>query len=85
MGVAAVCAVAGHLLTGALPPLVRPGLAFLAPAYFLVILVGELRTPLAAIAVFCGAVPGPLFYVVNPQWSVIAAGVIGGTARNNFV
>ena len=80
MGVGAACAVAGHLLTGALPPLVRVGLVFLAPAYFLVILVGELRTRLAAIAVFCGAVAGPLFYVVNPQWSVIAAGVFGGTA-----
>jgi predicted branched-subunit amino acid permease len=80
MGAGAVCAVAGHLLTGALPPLVRVGLVFLAPAYFLVILVGELRTRLAAIAVFCGAVAGPLLYFVNPQWSVIAAGVIGGTA-----
>lgn len=80
MAVGAACAVAGHLLTGALPPLVRVGLVFLAPAYFLVILVGELRTRLAAIAVFCGAVAGPLFYVVNPQWSVIAAGVFGGTA-----
>lgn len=79
IAVAAACAVAGHLLTGALPPIVRLGMTFLAPAYFLVILVGELRTRLAAIAVLCGAVAGPLLYVVNPQWSVIAAGMIGGT------
>lgn len=80
MAAGAACAVAGHLLTGALPPLVRMGLVFLAPAYFLVILVAELRTRLAAIAVFCGAVAGPLFYIANPQWSVILAGVVGGTA-----
>jgi predicted branched-subunit amino acid permease len=53
---------------------------FLAPVYFLMILIGDLRTRLAAIAVICGAVAGPLLYVVNPQWSVVAAGIIGGTA-----
>jgi len=79
ISVATACAVSGHLLTSALPPLVRLGLVFLAPAYFLVILAGELRTRVAAIAVSCGAVAGPLLYVVNPQWSLIAAGVIGGT------
>ena len=76
---AATCAVLGHLLTGALPPLVRLGFLFLAPVYFLVILIGDLRTRLAAVSVCCGAVMGPMMYVLSPQWSVIAAGVIGGT------
>ena len=80
IGTAAASVVAGHLLAGALPPLVRLGLVFLAPVYFLMILIGDLRTRLAAIAVICGAVAGPLLYVVNPQWSVVAAGIIGGTA-----
>jgi predicted branched-subunit amino acid permease len=79
IGVAAASAVAGHLLSGALPPLVRLGLVFLAPVYFLMILISELRTRLAALAVTCGAVAGPILYVVNPQWSVVAAGIIGGT------
>lgn len=77
--VAAASAVAGHLLAGALPPVVRLGLVFLAPVYFLMILIGELRSRLAAMAVACGAVAGPLLYVLNPQWSVVAAGIIGGT------
>jgi len=79
VSVAAVSAATGHLLAGGLPPLVRLGLVFLAPVYFLMILIGDLRTRLAAIAVTCGAVAGPLLFLVNPQWSVVAAGIIGGT------
>ena len=76
---AAVSAATGHLLAGGLPPIVRLGLVFLAPVYFLMILIGDLRTRLATIAVTCGAIAGPLFFLVNPQWSVVAAGIIGGT------
>lgn len=75
---AAACA-AGHLVAGALPPPVRLAFAFLAPVYFLVILIGEARTRLAAIALACGAAAGPLLHLASPQWSVIAAGFIGGT------
>ena len=79
ISVAAVSAATGHLLAGGLPPLVRLGLVFLAPVYFLMILIGDLRTRLAAMAVACGALAGPLLFIVDPQWSVVAAGMIGGT------
>jgi predicted branched-subunit amino acid permease len=77
--VSAVCGMAGHALAGALPPLVRLGFVFLTPLYFLVILVGDVRTRLAAVALACGAVAGPLFHLVSPQWSVMLAGFAGGT------
>jgi predicted branched-subunit amino acid permease len=79
IAVSAVCGAAGHLLAGALPPLVRLGFVFLTPVYFLVILIGDARTRLAAVALACGAVAGPLFHLVSPQWSVLAAGFAGGT------
>jgi predicted branched-subunit amino acid permease len=78
--VSAACGAVGHMLTGVLPPLARLGFVFLAPVYFLVILVGEVRTRLAAVALACGALAGPLFHLVSPQWSVMLAGVAGGTA-----
>jgi predicted branched-subunit amino acid permease len=80
LAVSAACGALGHLLTGMLPPLVRLGFVFLAPVYFFVILVGDVRTRLAAVALACGALAGPLFHLVSPQWSVMLAGFAGGTA-----
>ncbi|MFN7086014.1 MAG: AzlC family ABC transporter permease [Burkholderiales bacterium] len=80
VGVSAASAVAGHSLAGAFPPLVRVGFSFLTPVYFLVILIGDVRTRLAALALACGAVAGPSFYLMNAQWSVLLAGIVGGTA-----
>ncbi|MCW5604587.1 MAG: AzlC family ABC transporter permease [Burkholderiales bacterium] len=70
----------GYYLSGLFPPLVRLGFVFLTPVYFLVILVGDARTRLAAVALVCGALAGPLFYLLSPQWSVLLSGFVGGTA-----
>jgi len=71
IGSAAVCAVIGQLLIGALPPLARYGLALLTPLYFFVTLVGEARSK--------SAIAAPL-HAVAPGWSLLGAGFIGGTA-----
>lgn len=80
IAVSAACGAAGHGLAGAFPPLARLGFVFLTPVYFFVILIGDVRTRLAAIALACGAVAGPMFHLVSPQWSVLLAGFAGGTA-----
>ena len=41
--------------------------------------VSEARSRLAGIALACGGLAGPLFYVLTPQWSVLVAGFAGGT------
>jgi predicted branched-subunit amino acid permease len=58
----------------------RLGFLFLNPVYVVVLLIGEARTRLAASALVCGAIAGPLLYLVNPQWSVVSGGLVGGTA-----
>jgi predicted branched-subunit amino acid permease len=70
----------GYYLAGSFPPLMRLGFIFLNPVYFVVLLIGEARTRLAISALVCGAVAGPALYLVNPQWSVVSGGVVGGTA-----
>ena len=70
----------GYLIAGSIPPLIQIGLVFITPVYFFVFLIGEARTRLAAIALTCGGLAGPLFYVLTPQWSVLVAGFAGGTA-----
>ena len=69
----------GYALADSLPPLVRQGLVFVGPLYFLLILTGETRTRQAALALALGAIVGPLVHLVSPQWSVMLGGLIGGT------
>jgi predicted branched-subunit amino acid permease len=71
--------VAGYGLANSLPPLVRQGLVFVGPLYFLLILTGETRTRQGIVALACGAVVGPIIHLVSPQWSVMMGGLAGGT------
>jgi predicted branched-subunit amino acid permease len=71
--------VVGYALADSLPLVVRQGLVFISPLYFVLILSGETRTLQVALALACGAVLGPLLHVVAPRWSVVLAGLVGGT------
>jgi predicted branched-subunit amino acid permease len=71
--------VAGYGLANSLPPLVRQGLVFVGPLYFLLILTGETRSRQGIVALACGAVVGPLIHLASPQWSVMMGGLAGGT------
>ena len=70
---------AGFLIADALTPLARSGLVFMAPMYYLLILSGGVRDRAAALGLACGALAGPLAYLVSPDWSVLIAGFTGGT------
>ena len=71
--------VVGFLVAGSIPAIMQIGLVFLAPVYFFVFLIVEVRSRLAAIALVCGGIAGPLFYLLTPQWSLLLAGFVGGT------
>jgi predicted branched-subunit amino acid permease len=78
---AASCATALGFLGGdLLPPTARLAIVFMSPMYFLLILAGGTTDRLGRAAVVCGAIAGPLAHLVAPQWSVLAAGFIGGSA-----
>ena len=79
MTVGALASALGYLIAGSLPAWLQLGLVFIPTVYFFVILIVEARGRLAPIALACGGVAGPLFYLVSPQWSVLAAGFAGGT------
>jgi predicted branched-subunit amino acid permease len=80
-----VSTAAGYALAESLPPLVRQGLVFVGPLYFLLILTGETRTRHGVVALACGAVAGPLIHLAAPQWSVMLGGLIGGTVAWSLV
>jgi predicted branched-subunit amino acid permease len=79
LGASALATAAGYLVADLLTPLARAGLVFMAPMYYLLILLGGIRDRPVAVALACGAVLGPLTHLVTPQWSVLAGGLIGGT------
>jgi predicted branched-subunit amino acid permease len=69
----------GYALADAITPLVKTGLVFLAPIYYLLILLGSVRDRATAYALSCGALAGPVAFVYAPEWSVLIAGLGGGT------
>ena len=79
LAASAAATAAGYLIADLLTPLAKTGLVFMAPMYYLLILVGGVRQRTAALALACGAFAGPLAYLVSPQWSVLVGGFAGGT------
>jgi predicted branched-subunit amino acid permease len=77
---ALACCAVGYVAAGALPREIRIGLIFLTPVYFVILLAGDIRSRAMAASLVCGAVAGPAFYLLSPEWSVVLGGLIGGTA-----
>ena len=55
------------------------GLAILNPVYFLCMMVGASKTIQITLSVSLGIILGPVIYLYSPEWSILLAGVIGGT------
>ena len=55
------------------------GLAILNPIYFLCMMVGASKTVQIYLSVALGIILGPVIYLFSPEWSILLAGVIGGT------
>lgn len=76
----ALASAVGYFLAGQMSELVKLGLVFMNPIYFLLILTGETKVALGRLALAAGAVTGPVAYALAPQWSLLAAGLVGGSA-----
>ncbi len=68
----------GFFATGALPRPVALGLIFLNPLFIGLLLI-DTRLMMAIAALAAGAVAGPLFHLVSPDWGVLVAGIAAGT------
>ena len=55
------------------------GLAILNPIYFLCMMVGASKNIPVTLSVLLGLILGPIIYLFSPEWSILLAGVIGGT------
>ena len=71
---------AGYALAGLVPKPVTLALVFLNPVYFMLIFITDLRHRAKALALVIGAVTGPLLHRVDPDWGLLATGMLAGTA-----
>ena len=55
------------------------GLAIINPIYFMCMLVGASKTITITLSVLLGIILGPIIYLFSPEWSILLAGLIGGT------
>ncbi len=60
------------------------GLAIINPIYFMCAMIGVMKTAQLSLAIILGALLGPAFYFLSPEWSVLLGGVTAGTIAYLF-
>ena len=55
------------------------GLAIVNPVYFTCMMVGSMKTIQITLSVVLGAILGPLFFLLSPEWSILFGGFTAGT------
>jgi len=85
LGFALVCyfsgiigTVIGFFISDLLPSRVMVGLVYLVVLSFIVML-SDIKKPQAFAAVTCGALSGILFHLLDTDWGILVAGLVGGT------
>ena len=69
----------GYLASDFLNKDMMIGLAVVNPIYFMCAMIGVMKTNSLSSAIILGALLGPSFYLISPQWSVLFGGVLAGT------
>ena len=55
------------------------GLAIVNPVYFMCMMIGAMKTIQISISVILGAILGPAFYFISPEWCILYGGCVAGT------
>ncbi len=55
------------------------GLAIVNPIYFTCMMLGAMKTIKITLSVILGAILGPIFYFVSPEWCILFGGFVAGT------
>ena len=71
---------AGFYLSDLVPFSVTLGLVFVNPIYFMLVFAADVRARPRLIALLLGALLGPPLFLLDPEWSLPATGIIAGSA-----
>ena len=76
---AIVATVIGYLVSDYLNKDMIIGLAIVNPVYFSCMMVGAMKSISINLAVILGAILGPIFFLIFPEWSILFGGTLAGT------
>ena len=74
-----VATIIGYVLADYLNKDIMIGLAIVNPVYFMCMMIGSMKTFQINSSVILGAVLGPVFYLISPEWCILFGGLIAGT------
>jgi len=74
-----ICTAVGYLLPDILPREVSLALVFVNPLYFLLLFLEDFTGRRRQASLAIGAVLGPLFFMLDRDWSLLLTGLVGGS------
>ena len=77
--IAITSTIIGFLISDYLNKDMMIGLAIVNPVYFTCMMVGAMKSLQINLSIILGAILGPLFFFVSPEWSILYGGVLAGT------
>ena len=77
--IAITSTIIGFLISDYLNKDMMIGLAIVNPVYFTCMMVGAMKSLQINLSIILGAILGPLFFFISPEWSVLYGGVLAGT------
>ena len=77
--IAITSTIIGFLISDYLNKDMMIGLAIVNPVYFTCMMVGAMKSLQINLSIILGAVLGPLFFFISPEWSILYGGVLAGT------
>jgi len=77
--IAIASTIIGFLVSDYLNKDMMIGLAIVNPVYFACMMVGAMKSLQINLSIILGAILGPLFFFVSPEWSILYGGVLAGT------
>ena len=69
----------GYLISDYLNKDMLVALAIVNPVYFMCMMIGSMKTLQISLSIIFGAILGPAFYFISPEWCILLGGFISGT------
>ena len=76
---AIVSTIIGFLASDYLNKDMMIGLAIINPVYFTCMMVGAMKTIQISLSIILGAILGPAFFFISPEWSILYGGILAGS------
>jgi predicted branched-subunit amino acid permease len=77
--VAIISTIIGYTASEYLNKDILIGLTIVNPIYFTCMMIGAMKTIKISLSIILGAILGPIFYFVSPEWCILFGGIIAGT------